>query len=100
MTNLKEWNTRLHGAKTGNDFKTFMRLKYRELKAVGGLTIQKSTFNMIQEIKMQQHDLSQNLKAEIREGILETLYAFNMQNVQNQENIPPVYNPNIQNTEP
>ena len=55
---------------------------------------------MMQEIKTQQHDLLHNLKVEICEGILETLHAFNMQNAQNQENIPPIYNHNMQNTQP
>ena len=99
MTSLKEWNKKLAGMKTFNNFKIFMRSQYRELKAVGGLTVQNSAFNMMEEIKSHQQDLSHNLKAEIREGILQTLHAFNMQNVQNQENIPPVCNQNQQMAE-
>ena len=99
MTSLKEWNKKLAGMKTFNNFKIFMRSQYRELKAVGGLTVQNSAFNMMEEIKSHQQDLSHNLKAEIREGILQTLHAFNMQNVQNQENTPPVCNQNQQMAE-
>ena len=73
-----------------------MRLQYCELKVVGGLTIQNSTFNMMQEIKTHQQDPLQNLRADIRNGILKTLHAFNMQNAQNQENIPRMYNQNTQ----
>ena len=39
MTSLKEWNTRLPGAKTFSHFKSFMQLQYRELKAVGRFTV-------------------------------------------------------------
>jgi hypothetical protein len=66
MQSLKEWNAKLPGGKTFMHFKIYMRSQYRELKAVGGLTVQNSAFNMMQEIRSQQQDLSQNLKTEIR----------------------------------
>ena len=51
---------------------------------------------MMQELKSHQQDLLRNLKSEIRDGILETLDAFNIQNAQNQESTPPIYNTNTQ----
>ena len=78
MISLKDWNTKVFGAKSFTNFTTFMRRKYRELKAVGGLTIQNSMLNMMQEIKNHQNQDSQNLKTEIRDNILETMQAFNM----------------------
>ena len=62
-----------------------MRQQHRELKKVGGLTIQNSSLNMMKEIKLNQEEISHTLKSEIREGILETLQAFSM----NQENVNP-----------
>ena len=55
---------------------------------MGGLTIQNSTLNMMQEIKNHQDQVSQTLKSEIRDGIMETMQAFHL-SAANQENIPP-----------
>ena len=85
MQSLKDWNVKLPGLQTFPNFKIFMRQQHRELKKVGGLTIQNSSLNMMKEIKMNQEEISHTLKAEIREGILETLQAFSM----NQENVDP-----------
>ena len=79
MISLKDWNNKVVKAKSFANFATIMRRQYRELKAVGVLIIQNSTLNMMQEIKNYQNQVSPNLKAEIRDGILETMQAFNMQ---------------------
>ena len=83
MNSLKEWNTRPHMNKTFVNFKIFMRQQYLDLQAVGGLTMQTSSLNIVQQLKENQERLSESLKLEFQNGIRETI------NLMNQENISP-----------
>ena len=86
MTSLKEWNAKPDADKTFVNFKVFMRQQYLDLQAVGGLMIQHSSLNIVQELKDNQEKLSNSLKVEFQNGIRETMHAFNLSN---QENINP-----------
>ena len=57
MQSLKYWNAKVPGQQTFANFRVFMRQQHRELKKVGGLTIQNSSLNMMKEIKMNQEKL-------------------------------------------
>ena len=72
-----------------------MRKEYLDLDAVGGLTVETSSLNLIRELKSNQETLASNLKNEIQEGLVETLQALNLTS-RNQENI----DPNIQYAPP
>ena len=72
-----------------------MRKEYRELQAVGGLSIQNSSINLMQELKSHQKHITNTLREEIQTGIFETMQAFNLAS-QNQENV----DPNINNIPP
>ena len=88
MQSLKEWNMKPAGDQSLPNFKIFVRTQHCELKKFGGLTIQNSSLHMMQEIKNHQEAISHNLKLEIRDGIMETLQAFNLSS-NNKENINP-----------
>ena len=79
---------RLQLQKTFLKSQIYMRKQYCKLKADGGLIIQNSTLNMVQESKDHQHEVSHNMKEDIRSGILNTLEAFNI-GMNNQENVNP-----------
>ena len=87
MTSLKEWNAKIPASKTFAGFKLFMRQQYLDLDAVGGLTVQNSSLNMMQELKNSHEQLSNTLKHEVQTGIREELQAFNLS--LQQENINP-----------
>lgn len=87
MTSLKEWNAKIPALKTFAGFKLFMRQQYLDLDAVGGLTVQNSSLNMMQELKNSHEQLSNTLKHEVQTGIREELQAFNLS--LQQENINP-----------
>ena len=47
MTSLKDWNAKNQQLKTFACFKIYMRRQYLDLEAIGGLTIKKSSLNMM-----------------------------------------------------
>ena len=65
-----------------------MRQQYLALQAVGGLTIQNSSINLVNKLKQNKEILWSSLKEEVQNSIRETLQAFHLAN---QENV----NPNI-----
>ena len=56
------------------------------LQTVGGLTIQNSSINLVNELKQNQEILSNSLKEEVQNNIREILQAFHLTN---QENVNP-----------
>ena len=87
MTSLKDWNAKPNALKTFIRFKIFMRQQYLDLEAVGGLTIQNSSLNMMKEFKNSHEQLSNTLKHEVQTGIRETMQALNL--ASQQENVNP-----------
>ena len=87
MTSLKEWNAKSIASKTFQTFKIFMRKQYLDLEAVGGLMIQNSSLNMMQELKNSHEHFANTLKHEVQSGIRETMQALNL--ASQQENINP-----------
>ena len=73
MQSLKDWDVQPPRTQFFSNSKVFMRRQHREVRKVGGLTIQNSSPNMMKEIKASQEEISHSLKSEIREGIIETL---------------------------
>ena len=88
QNSLLRWNAKLVADKTFALFKIFMRKEYLDLDAVGGLTVESSSLNLIRELQSIQKNFASNLKSEIQEGLVETLQAFNLTSY-NQENIDP-----------
>ena len=87
MTSLKDWNAKNPQLKTFACFKIYTRQQYLDLEAVGGLAIQTSSFNLIQELKKNQDELSNTLKTEVRNGIQETMQVLSLS--VNQKNVNP-----------
>ena len=58
-----------------------------DLEAAGGLTIQTSSLNLMQELTYNQDELSITLKLEVQNGIQETMQSLSLS--ANQENINP-----------
>ena len=54
MTSLRKWNEKPSLTKTFANFKIFIRQQYLVLQAVGGLTIQNSSINLVNELKQNQ----------------------------------------------
>lgn len=95
QNSLIKWNARAAVNQTFSEFKLFMREEYQALEAVGGLTVDTLSINLIRELKEHQESFANNLKNEIQDGIYQTLQTFNISSA-NQENIPP----NIQSSHP
>ena len=76
-----------------------MRKEYNDLQVVGGLTVPTSSLNLIRELKEHHEILTDNLKNEIQNGLLETFQALNISS-QNQENIHPNIQPPSLNPPP
>jgi len=92
LTSLKEWSIKPSVDKTCNAFKVFMQKEYSDLKAVGGLSVQNSSLNLIKELKEHQEQITNNLRDDIQTGILKSMRSFNLAS-QNQENMDPnMYN--------
>ena len=69
-----------------------MRKKYSDLQAVGGLSVQNSSLNLIKELKEHQEQITNNLRDDIQTSIFESMRAFNLVS-QKQENMDPnIYN--------
>ena len=88
QTSLKEWNTRTQPQKTFALFKIFMRKEYRDLQAVGGLTIQNSSLNLMKEFKEYHENMNNTLREDIQNSLHETVKALNVIS-QNQTNVNP-----------
>ena len=96
MNSLKEWNTRPHVNKMFVNFKIFIHQQYLDLQAVGGLTMQTSSLNIVQQLKENQEKLSESLKLEFQNGIRGTINLMNQENISpnvQQGYIPPTYPP-------
>ena len=65
-----------------------MRKEYNDLQAVGGLTVPTSSLNLLQELKEHNENMTNNMKAEIQNSLVETLQALNIAS-QNEENVSP-----------
>ena len=50
-----------------------MRGQYRALNAVGGLTIETSSLNLIWELKANQETFANNLKTDLQDSMFQTL---------------------------
>ena len=74
MESLRQWNNKLPADKTFTNFKIFMHKESFDLQEVGGLTVQNSSINLIKQLE----NVSSTVKAEVRNGILETMKAFNL----------------------
>ena len=77
MTSLKEWNAEDIADMEFEDFKVFIRGQYRDLQEVGGLLVQNLSLNLIKELKEDQEQVSNTLKVEVRNRIIETMQALN-----------------------
>ena len=85
MTSLKDWNAKSPALKIFAGSKFFLRRQYLDLEAVGGLRVQGSSLNMMQELKNSQEELLNTLKAEVQNGFRETMQALNI--FTNQESV-------------
>ena len=66
LTSLKEWSIKPSVDKKCNAFKVFMQKEYSDLKAVGGLSVQNSSLNLIKELKEHQEQITNNLRDDIK----------------------------------
>ena len=55
-----------------------MRRQYLDLEAVGGLMIQNSSLNMMQEMKSSQEEVLITLKLEVQNGICEIMQDLSL----------------------
>ena len=68
-----------------------MRKEYRDLQAVGGLTIQNSSLNLMKEFKEYHEQMNNTLREDIQNSLHETVQALNVIS-HNQTNVNPSTN--------
>lgn len=89
MDGLKAWNSKASNLKTYTNFKIHLRKEYSDLQEVGGLTISNAMpnqANMISELKEHQQLMSNNLKEEWENNLVQTFKALNLID-ENKENV-------------
>ena len=71
MTGLREWNAKDISDRTFSDFMDFTRGQYRDLQAIGGISVHNSSLNLIQKLMKYQEQVSNTLKGS--DGIFDTI---------------------------
>ena len=86
---LIRWNEKAAADKTFENMKTHMRAAYRSLKNVGKLTVQKSSLNLLTELKAHNDQLATDLSDRLANTVQANLMAA-LSNIEtDRENIPP-----------
>ena len=81
MDTIKTWNMKISAYPTYANLKTHMRKEYLDLQEVGGITINNSSLsqaNMIQELKVHQEAIPNNMKEELKANLMQTLQTFSL----------------------
>ena len=81
MDGLKSWNSKASNLKTFTSFKIHLRKEYSDLQEVGGLVINNTMptqANIIQELNKHQVLMSNNVKEEWENNLVQTFKALNL----------------------